>query len=382
MVAIARFRRSNVSADSVTDLPGVSLLKPLCGLEPNLRENLASFFAQTCPQFEIIFGMRDATDPALQVLRSVQQDFPSVPVKVVFSGAPKWPNAKVWQLENMRARCSHNYLVISDSDVRVTPDYLEAVVRPLLNPATGLVTCVYRGVPTGGLWSRLEALGMSIEMTAGVLASDLLEGMKFALGPTMAIRTDVLDAIGGFAVLGTYCADDYVLGNLVHEAGWKVELSRHAIDHIVLNRSFKSSILHQVRWMKSARFSRPAGHVASVLSFCMPFALLAAGAAAVSHHGFLALSLFGWGLLNRALMAVLAGWKTVGDRNSLRHCWLFPLRDFMGFCFWTASFFGNTVLWRSVTYELQSGGKMIPVHHSAAPTEDPASSPVAVDHLA
>ncbi len=380
--ALARFRRRDVHHLLPSDaLPPVTLLKPLCGLEPNLRENLASFFDQNYPSYEIIFGFRDASDPALRVLRSVQEEFPWVPVKVVFSGAPEWPNAKVWSLQKMGAKASHDYLVISDSDVRVTPDYIEAVVRPLLNPATGLVTCVYRGVPTGGLWSRLEALGMSVEMTAGVLASDLLEGMKFALGPTMAIRRDVLDAIGGFASLGQYCADDYVLGSLVHEAGWKVELSRHPIEHIVLNRSFTASMLHQVRWMKSARFSRPAGHVASVLSFAMPFALIAALAAFELHHGMLALCLFGWGLVNRSVMALLAGWKAVEDKNSLRYCWLFPLRDFMGFCFWTASFLGNTVLWRNQMYELHIGGKMIPVYASGEIEAD-TSTTVAVDHLA
>ena len=382
-VALRRFRTpKTVISVPTEDLPPVSLLKPLCGLEPNLRENLASFFQQNYPDFEIIFGMRDASDPALPVLRSVQDEFPWVPVKVVFSGVPPWPNAKVWQLEKMRARCSHAYLVISDSDVCVTPDYLEAVVRPLLDRGTGLVTCLYRGVPTGGLWSRLEALGMSVEMTAGVLASDLLEGMKFALGPTMAIRAEVLDAVGGFAELRNYCADDYVLGNLVHQAGWKVELSRHAIDHIVLNRSFSSSMLHQVRWMKSSRFSRPMGHVASVLSFCMPFALLAAGGATMMHHLPLAFGLLTWGLLNRVAMSLLAGWQTVGDRNSLFYCWLFPLRDFMGFCFWAASFVGNTVLWRHQTYELLAGGMMVPVQESGVPLEEPDSATVTVDHLA
>lgn len=381
-IAMVRFRRTSPLRRITENLPPVTLLKPLCGLEPNLRANLVSFFDQQYPTFEIIFGMRDAHDPALQVLRSVQQDFPGVPVKVVFSGSPEWPNAKVWSLEKMRAEASYPYLIISDSDVFVTPNYIEEVVTPLLDPGTGLVTCIYRGVPTGGLWSRLEALGMSVEMTAGVLASDLLEGMTFALGPTMATRSDVLDAIGGFAVLGDYCADDYVLGNLVHRGGWKVELSRHAIDHVVLNRSFKSSILHQVRWMKSSRFSRPAGHVASVLSFAMPFALLAAAAAFLMHHTALALGLLGLGLMNRAVMALLAGWKAVSDPNALRYFWLFPLRDFMGFCFWVISFFGSTVLWRNRTYRLQAGGRMLPIDANDSPVQDQESAAVTVDHLA
>jgi ceramide glucosyltransferase len=381
-IALLRFRRPRyTTSPSSSTLPPVTLLKPLCGLEPNLRENLASFFAQNYPSFEIVFGMRDSNDPALRVLRSVQAEYPWVPVQVVFSGTPERPNAKVWSLEKMLAKASYDYLVISDSDVRVSTDYIEAVVKPLLDPATGLVTCVYRGVPTGGLWSRLEALGMSVEMTAGVLASDLLEGMKFALGPTMAIRAEVLDAIGGFGAIGDYCADDYVLGNLVHQAGWKVELSDHAIDHFVLNRSFSASILHQVRWMKSARFSRPGGHIASVLSFGMPFALLAAFAAAIMHHGTLAVVLLTCGILNRTIMSLLVGWKAVGDLNSLRYCWLFPVRDLMGFFFWAVSFVGNTVLWRNQTYALRAGGKMIPIYEGGELMAEPASAPVAVDQL-
>jgi ceramide glucosyltransferase len=381
-LALIRFRRTASSLSLNADLPPVTLLKPLCGLEPNLRENLVSFFDQQYPNFEIIFGMRDSSDPALKVLRSVQEDFPSVPVKVVFSGPPEWPNAKVWSLEKMRGQASHPHLIISDSDVFVAPNYIEEVVTPLLDPGIGLVTCIYRGVPTGGLWSRLEALGMSVEMTAGVLASDLLEGMTFALGPTMAMRSDVLDTIGGFEMLGDYCADDYVLGNLVHRAGWKVELSRHLIDHVVLNRSFRSSILHQIRWMKSSRFSRPAGHVSSVLSFAMPFSLLAAASALFMHRPSLAVTLLALGLLNRALMALLAGWKAVGDPNALRYFWLFPLRDFMGFCFWVLSFFGNTVLWRHQAYRLQAGGKMLPIHADGSPILESESAAVTVDHLA
>jgi ceramide glucosyltransferase len=382
-VAMARFRRRKQEVFP-TDviLPSVTLLKPLCGLEPNLRENLESFFNQNYPDFEIVFGVRDAQDQALRVLRSVQEEFPWVPVKVVFAGPSMWPNAKVWSLEKMHAKASHEYLIISDSDVHVAPNYIEEIVRPLLEPRTGLVTCLYRGNPTGGLWSRLEALGMSIEMTAGVLASDLLEGMTFALGPTMALRNDVLEAIGGFAALGQYCADDYVLGNLVYQAGWKVELSRHAIDHVVLNRTFTASMLHQARWMKSARFSRPAGHVASVLSFGMPFAMLAALAEAARHHLLFAIYFLVWGLLNRSAMALLAGWKTVEDRNSLLYCWLFPFRDLMGFGFWLASFAGNTVVWRDQTYALEAGGKMLRMGPTAEVAEEPTSTPVAVDHLA
>ena len=147
------------------------MMKPLCGLEPRLEENLSSFFLQDYPNFEILFGTRDAGDPALEIVRRLCARYPHVPVKIVFSGEPDQPNAKVCTLREMFAQASHEYVVISDSDVGVEPDYLRRVVTPLLDDKTGLVMCLYRGVPTGGFWAGLEALGMSVEMAAGVVAA-------------------------------------------------------------------------------------------------------------------------------------------------------------------------------------------------------------------
>lgn len=385
-VAVLRFRRRQRRASpSAAVLPPVSLLKPLCGLEPGLEANLASFFAQDYPDFEVIFGARNSEDPALQVVGAVRKRYPQVAVKVVLSGEPDRPNAKVCSLQKMYAQVSHDYLVISDSDVQVAPNYLREVIAPLLDQKVGLVTCLYRGVPTGGIWSRLEALGMSIEMTSGVIVADMLEGMRFALGPTMATRRDVLQAVGGFEVLADYCADDYLLGHKVYRSGKQVVLAGHVIDHVVFNRSFKPSILHQLRWMKSTRFSRPKGHIGTVLTFAMPFGLVAAGAGAAAGHPVLGLALFTWAVLNRLLMAVTAGWGAVHDRRSLRDCWLYPVRDLMGFFFWVGSFFGRRIVWRGDLYRLEYGGKMTRVGGTSpgAPAADKAASAtVAVDHLA
>jgi ceramide glucosyltransferase len=360
VLAGLRFRKGKVP-EILAELPPVTLLKPLCGLEPNLEQNLRSFFRQKYRNFEIVFGMRNGDDPALTVVNRVRRQFPSVPVKVVFSGEPSHANAKVCSLTKMYAAARYDYLVISDSDVEVTPNYLREVVAPLLKPGVGMVTCLYRGVATGGFWSRLEALGMSVEMTAGVLAANLLEGMKFALGPTMAVRRDVLDAIGGFAPLADYCSDDYLLGQKVAELGSTVVLSRHVINHIVVNRSLLSSLQHQVRWTKSTRFSRPAGHVASVLSYAMPFGLLGLAACLALKRPLAGAAFLAGAFLNRVLMAVIAGWGVTRDRQSLHSCWLYPLRDLMGFGFWLFSFFGSTILWRGERYRLLAGGLMVPV---------------------
>src|SRR5262249_14551021 len=155
---------------------------------------LESFFRQDYPEFELIFGVRQDSDPALEIVRSLQRKYPHVKVQVISSGEPAYPNAKVFVMERMLAAAVGSYLVITDSDVCVKPDCVRRVVAPLLDPDVGVVTCLYRGVPAGGLWSKLEAMGMSVEMPSGVLVADMLEGMRFALGPTMATRKDVVDA--------------------------------------------------------------------------------------------------------------------------------------------------------------------------------------------
>jgi ceramide glucosyltransferase len=379
VVAAIRVRRRRCPRPvSAAALPPVSLLKPLCGLEPGLESHLASFFQQNYPRFEIVFGTRNAEDPALEIVEAVRRRYPKVPVKVVFSGEPDRPNAKVCSLERMVAAASFEYLIISDSDVRVNSEYIERVVEPLLDPQVGLVTCLYRGVPTGGLWSRLEAMGMSVEMTSGVIVADTLEGMKFALGPTMATRRDVIESIGGLQTLASYCADDYVLGEKVYESGRKVVLSSHVIDHVVINRDFQHSIDHQIRWMRSTRFSRPRGHIGTGLTFAIPFGLLGLIAGVAVGNPEVAAYLLAWAVVNRWLMALIAGWGVVRDRASLLYCWLYPVRDFMGFCFWAASFAGETIIWRQQQYRLLPGGAMLRVPNP----DQSAPDPVAVDSLA
>src|SRR5579884_3461451 len=205
LIASFRFRRRKVPKISADRFPPVTLLKPLCGMEPNLRTNIASFFDQEYPTFEIIFGARSLDDPALAVVEEVRKDYPFIPVKIVASGEPMAANAKICSLQKMYPVARYDYLIISDSDVQVKPSYIREVVADLLDPDVGMTTCLYRGATSGGFWSRMEALGMSVEMTSGVLVSDLLEGMQFALGPTMGIKREVLHAVGGFGPLAVYC---------------------------------------------------------------------------------------------------------------------------------------------------------------------------------
>lgn len=354
--------------------PPVTLLKPLHGAEPDLEAHLATFFEQNYPEFEILFCARTLEDAGLKTAQRVAARYPKIPVKFVTTGEPKYINAKVSSLEKMMSVANYSLLVISDSDVRVTPNYLRSILEPFADPKVGMITCVYRGVAAdNGIWSRLEAAGMSVEMTSGVLAADITEGMKFALGPTMVVRKECVDEIGGFGILGDYCADDFVLGNLVAEKGHTVILSNHVIDHIVINERFVSSVKHQVRWMKSTRFSRPLGHLGTALTFSVPFGILAGAAALTLHWPVIALSLFAWSVLSRAALAWVVGAMVVRDRHLWQLVLLYPLRDLLGFCYWVASYFNDKIVWRGEIYRLVKGGRMLSTsndadkHHPAVP---------------
>lgn len=339
-------------------LPPVSLLKPLHGAEPDLEAHLESFFLQDYPFYEILFCARELSDAGLATARRVAARHPSISAKFLVAEEPVWTNAKVSSLERMARAATSDIFIISDSDVRVTPAYIREVVAPFADPKVGGVTCLYRGVADGSLWSGLEAVGMSAEMTAGVLVADRMEGMQFALGPTMAVRRACVDEIGGFGVLGPYCSDDFLLGNRIAAHGHTIVLSDHVIDHVILNTTFLPSLKHQVRWMKSTRFSRPKGHLGTALTFSVPFGILAFAAALPLHHPLLGLALLAWSIANRMLLAAVIGSAVVRDPRLARLILLYPLRDLMGFFFWAASYAGNRILWRGEVYSLGPEGLM------------------------
>ena len=259
-------------------------------MEPRLEATLESFFRQDYPDFEIIFGARSRDNEALVVVERLRAKYPEVRTQVVISGEPSWPNAKVFSLAKMIASSDNDYLVISDSDVLVGPDFLRNVMPPLLNPKVGLVTCLYQGIPSSGLWSQLEALGMSVEMPAGVMVAEMVDGMRFALGAAMSVRRDAIEAIGGVRETADFYSDDFVLGHLIAEAGFQVVLSQYKVGHVLAVRSLRRTFGDQLRWMKSTRFSRPWGHVGSGLTYAMPFGLLAL-LLGLGHHS---LYLGGW----------------------------------------------------------------------------------------
>src|SRR5580698_1736607 len=346
-------------------VPPLSVFKPLSGTEPGLEPQLESFFTQDYPDYEILFCARSPQDAGLAVARRVAARHPHIPVKFLSTnGQPDYINDKVISMEKMEKEAAHDIFVISDSDVRVTPDYLRAVALPFAAANVGAMCCPYRGVAarkngaSPGLWARLEAVGMSVEMSAGVLAARAIEGMQFTLGPTMAFRRETIRSMGGFKVTADYCADDFILGNETYKLGQTVVLSHHAIDHMVLHSGLTGSLKHQVRWMKSTRFSRPKGHFGTALTFSIPFGLLALAACAWLGAPMWGLALLAFAVATRLALSIAVGRLVVRDKSWFGLLVLYPIRDFMGFCFWAASYAGRRILWRGRVLELLPGGKM------------------------
>lgn len=362
IVGCLKFRRQARQQMALTantkHFPPVSVLKPVHGIEAQLRENIESFFRQDYPAYEILFAADEEDDAALAVVREVSERYPQIPCRIVVNGKPPWPNPPAYSFFRMTQIARHEILVTSDSDVEVAPDYLRQVVAPLLDPKVGMVTCVYRGKNAAGFWSGQTALGMSVEMTAGVLVANLLEGMRFGLGPTIAVKKEAVARIGGYEILGDYFANDFAIGNLIASAGYTVVLSHHPIDHVVNQKNFRKMWDNQLRWAKSTRQSRPKGHLGSGLIFAIPFGLFAFIGALLLSKVWLGTALLAAALSNRILESWMVGWGVVRDPVALKKFWLYPLRDFLGFIVWVASYTSAKAVWRDSRYELQ-GEKIV-----------------------
>jgi ceramide glucosyltransferase len=364
LVASRRFLQTlaerRCTAPPLSSYPGVTMLKPIHGLEPRMEENLEGYFQLDYPNYEIVFGCRGPEDSGLAIVAKLSARYPSVKVRTIFSGPPAWPNAKVYSLDKMIASSSNDYFVITDSDITIQPDFLKIVIPHLLQPETGLVTCLYRGVPVEDFWSRLEALGMSVELPSGVMVADMLEGMRFALGAVMAVKRSALEKIEGIASTADYYSDDFVLGNRVAEAGYKVVLENPGVGHVLTSQKFSTTFRTQLRWMQSTRYSRPKGHFGTGLTFSMPFGILGAIAAAGLHLYAIAVVLLIWGYLNRVIQCVVVGGKVIGDPRAIRYALIYPVRDLLGFVLWAASYLGgSTFNWRGELYRFTPGGRIV-----------------------
>jgi ceramide glucosyltransferase len=337
--------------------PPVSILKPLRGTDPDIYESFRSHCLQEYPAYELIFGVSDHDDPAVELVERLQAEFPARSIRLMVCTKVLGMNLKVSNLVQMLPLARYDYLIVNDSDIRVEPDYLRRILGEFADSRVGMVTCLYRGIAGKTLGSRLEAIGISTDFSAGVLAARQIEGIRFALGATLAFPRRSLEAIGGFEPLVDYLADDFELGARIAKAGFEVRLSNVVVDHHLPDYSLHGFLQHQLRWARSTRDSRRWGYTGMVLTFGLPWALLAVllsrGAA------------WTWGLLAvaaglRFAMAVTVGTSILHDPDVPRLMPLLPLRDVVAMMVWIASFAGHTVAWRGEEFILEKG-KLRPI---------------------
>jgi len=349
LTVIAALRYLAVPAPELRFAEPVSMLKPLAGLDAELESNLRTFFEQDYPNFEILFAVREANDPAVAVVEKLRQEYPNVPSRLLITGEPPYPNAKVFSLDRMLHASTNDLVVMSDSDIRVTPTMLRTIAAEFQDPKLGIATCPYRAVAGSSFWSRIEAIGMNTDFLAGILVARMLEGMRFAVGPTIAARRHALESIGGFDRLKDYLAEDFVMGKFAAEAGHGVSLSSYVIEHHIGSSSdFRHNAAHRIRWTRSTRRSRPAGYVGQLFTMPIPLAVLVT----IWNPAW-------WPVLPVTLaIRGVAAW-TIAELVLRSHPnWLLlPLEDIAGFCFWIAGFFGNTIVWRGRRYRLESDGR-------------------------
>jgi ceramide glucosyltransferase len=363
--AARSFRESHRKAP-VEFTPPASVLKPVRGADPDAYENFRSHCLQDYPEFEILFGVADAADPAVSVIERLIADHPQRKIRLLVCPQTLGANRKVSSLIQMLAQARHSHLVIADSDIRVPPDYLRRVLSPLADPAVGMVTCLYRGVPAGTLGSLLESVTTALHFAPGVLAARLLDGgLRFALGSTIATSRAVLEKIGGLEPLVDYLADDYELGARTASAGLKVALSGLVVDHYVPAYSLRRFLEHQLRWARGMRQSRPAGYAGLFVTYLLAWMLAAAAALSISPQGAFffsqaAAAVLTAGIAFRLALAFSIGVRILGDRALWRRLWLFPLSDFLGLLVWIASYLGRQVTWRGEKFSLQRG-KLTPI---------------------
>jgi ceramide glucosyltransferase len=337
--------------------PPLSLLKPLCGLEPNLESNLRSFFEQDYPEYEILFAVHRENDPAVPLARRLMEAYPGISSQLLIIPNSPYANAKIYSLEKLAEAARHEVLIITDSDVSVDAGYLKSMAIAFSNEKAGAATSLYRGIGGADLWSKLEALGMSTEFMAGVVVAEFLEGMKFTLGPSMGITRTCLHRIGGFPALAEYLADDFILGEKAAAAGFQVVLTAHAVEHHAYSTGFLKSFKHRLRWNRSSRFSRPAGYWGQGFTYGLPWAVLLF----LCSPAFWTLILFSITLLLRLGLAVVLGSRLLADSMVKRRMFLIPFQDFLSLTAWFGGLIGKEIVWRDQRYQLLPGGRMKPI---------------------
>jgi ceramide glucosyltransferase len=335
--------------------PPVTILKPIYGLDPELTENLRSFCQQNYPEYQIIFGLHDNNDPAIPIVKKIMVEFNNIDVSYVIDSQIHGTNHKVSNLINMFPTAKYDYLLIADSDMRVSNDYLARVMSPFSDSKIGAVTCLYSGSARGKLTSTLNAMFINEWFLPSVLISRMIQPIKYCLGATMVVRRSVLNKIGGFNALSNYLADDYMLGKLVTDLGYKIHLSDFIVENIVEETSIKSLITHELRWARTLRRVEPLGYALTFLTDTFIISSLTAFVTYASTQSLI------WSLLPVLLVLIARiilhnRIKKITGSKSAGSIWLIPLRDLLSFSIRIISFTGNSIQWRNNSFSVDKAG--------------------------
>jgi ceramide glucosyltransferase len=347
------FIRARRRSSQNRNFPGISILKPLKGVDPEMWETFCTHAEQQYPEFELVFGVSDPNDAAVELVHKLQEKYPERPIKLIVCDRVLGTNVKVSNLVQMLPQARYDVLLVNDSDIRVAPSYLHEIVAPLAKTDIGLVTCLYRGVAAKTLGSHLEALSISTDFVPGVLSARLLEGgLHFGLGSTLLFRRDDLMAIGGFEALLDYLADDYELGRRIAATGKRVELSDVVVETFLPAYSLGGFVNHQLRWYRTIRDARRGGYLGLVFTFGLIWGiatLLAAGGATWAWE------LFAATVIVRLLIGLATASGVLHDRTTFRNLVLLPLRDLIAPLLWAAGLVGNRIQWRGDEFRLKDG---------------------------
>jgi ceramide glucosyltransferase len=351
--AARRYLREKARAPRRHFTPPVSILKSLKGLDPQMYAAFRSHCLLEYPEYEVLFGVNDPHDPALELVRKLQEEFPTRHLRIAYCPLQLGLNGKVSNLAQMLPQARFEHVLINDSDILVAPDYLSRVMAPFADEQVGMTTTLYRGLAGNTLGSKLEALGIGTDFMGGVLvARELEHGIHFGLGATIATTKTILGEIGGLEALADHLGDDYELGARIGEAGYRIELPDAVVETALPDYSFGEFWSHQLRWARNVKDRRRAQYFGLIVTFGLAWAVLAVVTAPRAWWAWLILALTA---VVRVVAAFVCGVQVLHDDQVLRDAWLIPLRDFIALALWIASFGSDEIEWRGLRFHLRDG---------------------------
>lgn len=354
LACICLWRRGEVASNEAT--PSITLFKPVRGANADLRDNLKSFLDQDYRDYQVVFGVADEADPAVAIIRDLIADYPNLDCDISIGWVDSSSNPKVATLLPMQSKAKHDLWVITDSDVRVAPDFLRHMARALGPDDVGAATCLYTAKAAGGTALRLGAMAINEWFLPSALVAKALGPLKFCFGAAMAVKRPALDKIGGFQALADNLADDFMLGHLCYQAGYRVALAETLVETEVAEADLKAMLYREVRWGRTIRSVQPAGYMGSVLTYAIPLSIIGIIATSAAWPGLVLLGLSV--ALRLAIHGAVRHFLHIKDPLSLS---LVPVRDIMGFIVWLASYLRRTVDWRGTLYRVERGGRMTPL---------------------